>query len=250
MDYHLEDFLGLGNTDPIKKSLKASLSSKDREVCGVFYFKDDSLDYDFLQLDNENHKDKNYFTIRDKRFYDLYINDRIVSLFHSHTIDYGEAPSKIDIEVAESLSLPSMIFSVKTKEYNLFFPSSHKPRPLERRIFIPYFQDCVSFIKDYFYLNFNIKMQDSVLNWARKRKDPNNFLVDQVDRMFREVSFESIKKHDLILFKPSIQPFIHLAIYLGSNEILHHPIGSYPKKELFTPQELNKVYKICRHKDL
>tara|TARA_Y100000361_G_scaffold65879_1_gene57862 strand:- start:17046 stop:17798 length:753 start_codon:yes stop_codon:yes gene_type:complete len=250
MDYLLEDFLGLGNTNPIKKSLKASLLSKDREICGLFYFDENQLDYDFIQLDNQSQADKNYFTIKDKKFYDLFINDRIVSLFHTHTLSYDESPSELDIEVSESLSLPSMIFSLKTKSYNLYFPKSHKPRPLERRIFIPYFQDCVSFIKDYFYFKFNIKMQDSVLNWARKRQDPNDFLMEQVDKMFFDIPFREIKEHDLIIFKPSIQPFMHLAVYLGSNEIFHHPIGGYPRKELFTPESMNKVYKICRYKDL
>jgi proteasome lid subunit RPN8/RPN11 len=245
-DYHLEDSLGLGNSKPILSAIKRSLS-KDNECCGVFYIKDD-LDYDFLEFNNENKINPNYFSFNNKKFYELYLNNKIIALFHSHTKDFDETPSIDDIEVAESLSLPSMIFSIKTKGQFVYFPKSQKPVPLERRIFIPYFQDCVTFIKDFFYFKFNIKLQDFVFNWARKRSDPNQYLIEEMNKVFTEV--EDINKYDILVTKPSTSHLFHLCIYEGENTIYHHPIGAYPRKELFTPESLNKVYKVYRYKDL
>jgi proteasome lid subunit RPN8/RPN11 len=246
-DYHLGDSLGLGNSKPILAAIKEALS-KDHESCGVFYFSDD-LDYKYLSLDNANKIDKNYFSIKNKKFYELYLNDKIISLFHSHTKDHDENPSVDDIEVSEALALPSMIFSLKTKSQFIYFPKSHKPRPLKKRVFIPYFQDCVSFVKDYYYLNLDIKLQEVVSNWARRREDPNEFLIEEMGKAFYEIN-ESPRPHDIIVSQPSMSELFHLSIYGKENTIHHHPIGCYPKRELFLPESLNKVYKTYRHKDL
>ena len=68
MDYHLEDFLELGNIKPIRKALKESLINKDSEVCGFFYFKDNFLDYDFMLIENQDKYDPNHFVMRSKEF--------------------------------------------------------------------------------------------------------------------------------------------------------------------------------------
>jgi proteasome lid subunit RPN8/RPN11 len=250
MDYHLGDSLVPGSNKPIVKAIRDALSS-NRERCGVLYFKDQfNYEYDYMPLDNADLVDDNHFSINNKKFYDLYLNQKIISLFHSHTKDYDENPSDVDIQVSESLSLPSMIFSLKTKENFIYFPKSESPRKLEKRLFIPFFQDCVSYIKDMYILELGIKLQEKIINWARRRNDPNKFLFTEIDQHFNEVNYSELKKYDVIAFKPSISNLHHLAVYFDDNRIMHHPTSSFPRTELFTPEMLNKVYKIYRHKDL
>jgi proteasome lid subunit RPN8/RPN11 len=250
MDYHLEDFLELGNSKPLLKAIKSSLKVKG-EACGVFYFSDfNNYEYDYMQFNNADTIHENHFSINNPKFYELYLNKKIISLFHTHPKNCKDEPSDMDIEIAESLSLPSMIFSLKTKEKFLYFPKSEKPRPLQKRIFIPCFQDCVSYVKDLFILELGVKLQENIKNWARRRKDPNSFLFNEISKNFKEVPISQLKSYDIIVFKPSTQELNHIAVYDGNNYMRHHPIGCFPVKELFTPNTHNKVYKVYRYKDL
>lgn len=246
----MEDSLALGNNKPFLSALKSCISNSS-EVCGVFYFKDEfNYDYDYMSFENADSFNSNHFAINNKEFYKLYLNKKIISLFHSHTNDFDETPSETDIEVSESLALPSMIFSKKTRNNFIYFPKSEKPRSLERRLFIPFFQDCVTYIKDMYILELGIKLQNNIHNWARRRNDPNSFLFEEIDNNFIKIKYSDLKKYDIIVFKPSTENLHHLAVYTGDNQISHHPISSFPRKELFTPEDLNKVYNLYRHKDL
>lgn len=249
MDYLLEDSLDLGNTNIVYQALRYSLKHKDRESCGIFVLEQDGYTVNFIPLINEDIYDINHFISNDKRFYEYYINKNILALYHSH-IDYNSDPSELDINISESLSIPSFIFSLKDKSQYLYYPNSYKPKPLEGRIFIPYFQDCISFVKDFFHLELNIKFTDSIKNWARQGKESNEFLVNSMKCNFVNVDFSQLNSYNIIVFKPNLDRTFHLGVYLGDNIIYHHPIYGYPKKELFLPEHFNKVYKVYRYKDL
>lgn len=250
MDYHLEDFLGLGNIKPIRKALKTSLINKDSEACGFFYYKNNFLDYDFMHIENKDKYDPNHFVMRSKEFSQKYIDKHVISLFHSHNDLTDEALSETDAEIAKSLNLPSFVFSVKNKKQNLFYPDNYKPRPLDRRVFIPFFQDCLIFVKDYYDLILNIKLTKKVSNWARRGSNTNEDLIESIEHMFQEVPDKTVKKNDILIHKPNLYPFFHLSIFIGSNQIYHHPVSAYPVKELFKPEDMNKVYKVYRYKEV
>jgi proteasome lid subunit RPN8/RPN11 len=249
MDYRLEASLDLGNTNVVHEALQYSLKHKNRETCGVFILESDGCTIKFLPFVNEDSYDVNHFISHDKRFYKYYLQKNILSLYHSH-IEYNSNPSSLDLNVSESLSLPSFIFSIQDKSQYLYYPNSYKPKPLQKRIFIPYFQDCITFVKDFFQLELNIKFTNSIKNWARQGKDSNKFLIKNIENNFINIDFSCIKDYDIIVFKPTLDRVFHLGIYLGDNTMYHHPIYGYPKKELFLPEHLNKVYKVYRYKDL
>lgn len=249
MDYHLEDFPGLTNIKPILRALKLGLQNSNQEFCGIFVFQNGYTDYDFVEFNNLNTISQDFFSIDNKLFDQHYLQNNIISLYHTHIVD-SEQPSNLDIEISESLGLPSFIHSLKSKNSYLYYPESYIPRPLESRIFIPFFQDCISFVKDYFKLKLNISLQNKIKNWARKREDSNDFLLEILDLHFTEVNINDKKENDLIVFKPHFSNLFHVSIYVGNNYIYHHPITSYPKRELFTQNSLDKVYKVYRYKDL
>lgn len=249
MDYRLEDSLGLGNTDIVNQALRHSLKFQERESCGVFVLESDRYTVNFIPFINEDTYDINHFISNDKRFYEYYIQKNILSLYHSH-IDYNSEPSELDVNISESLSLPSFIFSLKDKSQYLYYPNSYKPKPLESRVFIPYFQDCITFTKDFYELELNIKLNKTIKNWARQGKSSNLFLINNMESNFLNVDFSCIESYDIIVFKPNLDRVFHLGIYLGDNIVYHHPIYGYPKKELFLTEHSNKVYKVYRFKDL
>lgn len=248
MDYPLEDSLGLGNTKPIHKAFKYGLKSKLSEVCGIFVFNDYYSDYNFIELENLNTVDPHKFLSDNKFFYRHYLNNRIISLFHTHLIDSSDL-SDIDKSISNSLSLPSYVFSLSSKSSNLYYPSSYKPRPLKNRIFIPFFQDCVSYVKDFYLLNFKINLSNYIFNWARSLNDSNDRLIKEVEKYFFEVNINDRKYGDLVVFYPDISQYHHLGVIDHNGYLLHHPITSMPSRQLFTDSLINKVYKTYRYKE-
>ena len=249
MDYLSEDFLDLGNTNPIKSCFKYAFSSKDREQFGFFYFEENNFDYAFKSLNNEDLSNVHHFSIKNKYFYDYYLSGKVISIFHTHIIDSAEL-SDIDIAVSNSLSLPSYVLSIKSKASSLYYPESYAPNDLYRRAFIPFFQDCITFVKDFYLLNLNINLSRFISNWARRSLNSNDHLINEIKNHFIEIKNTDIQYGDLIVFKPSIANLLHVGVFNSNNNYSHHPMGALPSTELFTEEARNNVYKIYRYKEL
>lgn len=248
-DYHLEDFQEPGNTKPIFKAFKHALSNKNVEQFGFFAFNDTYSDYEFIPCENLNSFNPHFFSSNNHEFYRHYLDRKIISLFHTHLID-SPAPSELDKEISNSIGIPSFIFSVNSKNSFLFYPKSYKPRRLEKRIFIPYFQDCITFVKDFYNLNLNIDLSDKIGNWSRRLHHSNDAMIECINEIFLPVDLNNIQHGDLIIFKPFSFPLFHIAVCIDGMHYWHHPAGLYPSKELLSQLEENKVYKIYRYKDL
>lgn len=243
------DFLDPGKNSFILDAVKFSFKNKTKESCGIFVEDSTNLSVKFLPLINLNESNPDHFIINDPVFYQHYTNGTILSLFHNH-LNSDSNPSLLDIETSEALGMPSYIYSRKTKSSYLLFPESYKPKPLLKRHFIPHFQDCLTFVKDFFDIELNIKLTKSIKNWARPRKNYNASLIKNIEINFFEVNVSQIQNYDLIVFKPSIDNYMHLGVYVENQYLFHHPICGYPLKELFVPGGMNQVYKVYRYKVL
>ena len=250
MDYPLEDFQDPGSNKIILSAFKHSLKFSESEQCGLFAWSDQSRSsFNFIPLNNQNKNDKNGFISKSSDYLDLYIKNQIISIFHSH-LDSDPTPSELDLETARSFCLPSLIFANNSKSTYLFYPENFKPNKLDGRIFIPYFQDCVTFIKDFFFLSLGINFSKSINDWSRPKKNPNEKLLSLINLHFKEVDINKIKENDILLFKPTVSRLFHLAVLTEGGYVYHHPFEGRPKKELFNQTMYNKVYKVYRHKDL
>lgn len=248
-DYLSEDFLGLGNNKPIKSCFKYGLSSTSKEQFGFFIYHENGYDYEFKTLENKDHSNKHHFCVDNAIFYDYYLSGKVISIFHSHIISSPEL-SSLDIEVSESLGLPSFVLSCKSKKSFLYYPSSYSSTNLYERIFIPFFQDCITFVKDFYSINLNIKLSSKIKNWARHSLGSNDHLLEEIDKNFNPINFDSIKYGDLIVFKPTMTNLFHVGVMDKNQKYSHHPMGLKPSTELFTKETRNKVYKIYRYKEL
>ena len=171
-----------------------------------------------------------------------------MKLYHYFILTLKDVnPSEQDIAIAESLGIPSYIFLSKIKIV-LYYPKSFKPRKLQDRIFIPFFQDCVAFVRDFYYLNFNINFNKLIKEWSRNRSNSSEKLINSITNHFYELDNLDLKYGDLILFKPEMSNLHHLGVMDKDNFVFHHPIGSKPHKNLFNDKLVNKVYKCYRYK--
>lgn len=225
------------------KPIKLSLSNIKEEVCGVFYWNQFYQNVKFKNFTNNSHENKSsFFVTGDNDFNNLLKSEKILSLFHSHT-DSKEDPSPTDIEVSESLCLPSYIFSNQTKKTFLYYPKSQKSPKLLSRTFVPEFQDCVTIIKDFFKLN------SLPINWSRDGINSNQKLIKYLDKYFHEVNVKNLQPKDVLVFKPDFSPLYHAAILLRDGNILHHPLNMLSNKQLLTDKHLANVYKVYRYKE-
>lgn len=244
----MEGSLDLGSNNLILSAFKDSLRSPDRETCGIFAWHDEyHFDPKFIPLQNFNSHDPYGFLVNDQLFYNLYLNKKIISLYHSH-VNCGPELSLLDKEVASTLALPSFVFSTETKESCLFYPSSYHPPALENRLFIPYLQDCITFVKDFYKKELNIDFSQYINNWSRRKESSNNTLIKIIETYFNEVNIFSVQNNDLVVFSPTVSELYHVGVYVDDGYIFHHPFEGLPRKELFSNTSINKVYKVYRYK--
>lgn len=249
MDYRLEDSLELGQDNLIKECFKHALSDTSRESCGIFIVNGENPAGQFLNLNNLNLQANNHFSLNEPLFFEHYLKKEILCLFHSHVID-GPEPSQLDIYTSRSLSIPSLIFSTQSKDFYLYIPENYKPPPLKSRAFIPILQDCIAFVRDFYLLNLDINLYKIIENWSRPRKEPNDYLIDNVSKHFVEIDFKDRKYGDLVIFTPSDDNLYHVGVVDDDDHIYHHPRFMLPCKEIISSIPKDKVYKCCRYKDL
>lgn len=250
MDYPLEDFLELGNTKPIKKCFKYAMESCKHERFGFFAYTNYFSDYDFFTLDNLDLKNPDHFIVDGKEFYIKYFKNEIISLFHTHVID-DPSPSEMDIALSDALNIPTYILSCSSKESYLRYPKNFVSSPkANKRIFIPYFQDCVTFIKDFYLSKLQIDLSKHIKNWSRGLLNPNQKLINILKNYFFEVSANELKLGDLVLMPQTTTSLLHLGVLDFDLRINHHPMGMYPKKEIFASTSSKEVYTFYRYKVL
>ena len=246
MDCHLGDFPEHGNTKPVIEAFKYSIKNNSREACGIFVL--DNFQFSFIPLKNHFLKNDSYFVAENETFSKYFIDKKILCLFHSHTTDSVE-PSDLDIEISESLCIPSYIFSTSNKNSYLYFPSNYIAPELYGRQFIGHLQDCFIFFKDFYLKELNINLFNKYKDWGRKRLNSNDYLISSLDLHFNEVkNKKNIQYGDVMVFNPTLTQFFHLGIYLENQELAHHPYGMLSAKELITDQTWNQVYKVYRYK--
>ena len=248
-DYHLEDSLEHLGNKTILSCFKYFLTHKNFESCGFFRFNKLNYNISFNPIQNENLIDQNYFFSKNSFFYECYLNNEIIALAHSH-INSNVQPSENDIFTSHSFRLPSFIFSTQSKETYLHYPENYQPYLCEKRLFLPYFQDCMTYVKDYLHLHFNINLNLLNINWSRRKENPNDFLFKVLNTHFFQIHNKKYQNGDILIFQPTIQQYNHLGIIDCDDYLFHHPIGMLPKKELITNELLNQVYKVYRYKDL
>jgi proteasome lid subunit RPN8/RPN11 len=249
MDYHSEAFLAHGNTKPIAKSFRHLLGDSKNESCGIFVYKNNKLEYDFIPLENKNSYWEDQFTINGEILYKYLLSKDIIALCHSHNVD-DPTLSEIDLEISEALGVPSFVISTSSKKSYLYYPQSYKPPPLKGRIFIPMFQDCMTYVKDYYEMELNIKLSKDIKNWARDRSDTNKNLMSEINNNFKLINNKNIKKGDIFIFDKNPSGLFHLGVVGSDLTLHHHPINCFPFNQFIDTKSADKVYKVYRYKDL
>lgn len=113
--------------------------------------------------------------------------------------------------------------------------------------------DCFSIVRDFYDLNFNIKLT----NYARP-KDWNADDIDIIGGSYEHEGFfkvedwtlKTLNPGDLLCMAIGTAKANHLAVYVGGNKIVHHKIYSMSSEETLRDFWRKSICYVLRHKDV
>jgi len=217
-----------------------SESSPDREICGFVVLSEGSVK--FKKCKNVS-PDDFQFKIRTRDFLKVKVESKILYVVHSHIVS-DSAPSELDKQKSDSCSYKFLIYSVKSKDFSYYDPKNIVSDYIGKNFNIGY-NDCFSLVRDYFFNEFAIKIKDYSRNKFWKSNDPHLITDNFKKEGFYEITSNELRKHDIIVIEdPKTNIPCHLMIYLGNNEILHHPNNTQSCIQIYSDdyRKLSKIF--------
>lgn len=92
-----------------------------QEVCGFIGWNDDG--YVATVERNDAADPKNFFSINPASYLMFAENNDMLAIFHSHIMG-DENPSEFDIKMSEACCVPFIIYSLNTKKFHIYEPST------------------------------------------------------------------------------------------------------------------------------
>lgn len=93
------------------------------EICGFIGWDQESQKYVVSVEENKAEDPKNFFMISPSAFYLFKKQYDMIGIFHSH-ISGDEQPSEFDIKMSEACCVPFVIYSLNSKKFHIYEPSS------------------------------------------------------------------------------------------------------------------------------
>lgn len=155
----------------------------------------------------------------------------VVMVVHSH-VGVPPVPSQADMVGIESTNKPWLIINMPTGQHTITKPSNYIA-PLVGRQFVHGVLDCYSLIRDYYQQELGISIKDYPREPEWWRKGQNLYQDFFEDAGFSRVSLEGLQPHDVIFMRLASKADNHGAIYLGNNQILHHPMTRLSSRDVY-----------------
>lgn len=227
----------------LKEIKEYSETSPDREICGFVVFSEGRA---LFQKAKNISPDNRQFKIRSRDYLKAKTESLILYVVHSH-IDSDSSPSEIDKQKSDSSGYKFLIYSVISKDFSYYEPSNHSLKYVDRNFNFGS-KDCFGLARDYYFEEFGILIRDYPRNEFWKNTNPNLIVDNFRNEGFREIEEKEIRKNDIILIEdPRTGIVCHILIYMGNNEILHHPNGRKSMLEVYS-DKYKKVSRIfLRH---
>ncbi|MEK6884380.1 MAG: NlpC/P60 family protein [Nanoarchaeota archaeon] len=213
-------------TEEIKESIKNhAFQEKPKECCGLIVQSDN---YKAFPCRNRSEDPIETFSIDTSDYLKALNIGKIIAFYHSHV----ETPnfSEFDKLNSEKHNLPSVLYCINKNIFNYYSPHGYE-MPYENREYVLGNVDCVTLIIDYYKRELNIDLPDLTSKYRyienkHELPEAKTLIKDLIDYCKKNdfIEIENLKKNDILLCKTSliVSP-VHACIYLGQNQILHHP---------------------------
>jgi proteasome lid subunit RPN8/RPN11 len=238
-------------TDNVKATIKLHAQKQaPLECCGVIIHSLNGLVA--FPCRNIHSEPEKFFTLKPEDYLEYSMIGKIVGYYHSHQTN--EDFSEFDKLNSENHKLVAVLYVVKPDVFHIYTPKGYEV-PYCKREYIHGVVDCFSLVKDYYARELNIQLTDITHPYRyveNKVEHPDNQMVHTilkehfVNNGFVEV--QAAAKHDVILQKtPHIPSPVHCAIFLGNNQLLHHPFKKRSCIDTYSNVQRTRTKHIMRH---
>lgn len=212
--------------DPFNEIRALANASPSTEVCG-FLLWDGRIEMSVSPAHNISDNPSEQVEIHPEDTKNAYKSQRMLAIYHSHTVISEPKFSEMDVAYSDTLDLPMFMYSLRTDSF-YFYRSRESVPPLVGRQFIIGYSDCASLVTDYYLKNFAIRIPfvertlESMRSGLAKTGDVlcnNGFQIVK--------GINDLKTGDILAFKVGGSSDInHVGIHEGNGWLLHHPFNS------------------------
>lgn len=226
---------------------KHAQEDQEKEVCGFVVLSNDLIP-SIYRTKNVSSDPVNFFSISPAEFLNKKIKNKIIAIYHSH-IDSGPEPSEQDIITSEEIGLPYLIYSLKNKDFFLYYPESFDAQQIYGRPYIKGLYECTCILKDFYKKELNINIAKWNKNYwlPEEDKKANNLLIDILNKQTIKVNNSEIQQNDIIVFELKKNKRFHVGIYLGNDFFVHQPIQGLSNKQILDERWQSKIKHVYRH---
>lgn len=232
-----------------------------KEACG--FIVEQGWFFQVIQSENIANDPINSFAISYSKICLLKGSGKLKAIWHSHPPPCQDCLSELDKWMSEKLNVEFVAYDIVNDKFLVHKPVGYEV-PYVGRPFVIGIFDCFSLVRDWYFRELNIKIEDIVHPlrdvsgmklWKMiAKEDKNNYatLINLLkDRGFNEINIKNRKKHDILLINyDKIKSPIHTAIVLDKANILHHPEGDLSCEENYTDYWSKMTVISVRHKEL
>jgi cell wall-associated NlpC family hydrolase len=171
----------------------------------------------------------------------------VVAVFHSHPGGLTPQPSAADERACNAMGLPWRIYAPCSDQWHVLLPRGWR-EPLEGRDWSWGQADCWTLVRDWFRQERGIELRD----WTRPAVEAFNaapmFEGCWAATGFVDVPAADLRPGDCLLIDQTGNGADHVAVYLGSNNMLHHLIGQKSRVDLYTDYWMGATKRCLRYK--
>jgi len=241
-------------SNSIKETIKKhALKEMPKECCGVLV--EGEGEVVAFPCRNVSEKPEKHFSILPTDYLKASNEGRVKAIYHSHN-STNDKFSPNDILNSKGHDLPFVLYCSLKDSFSTFDPKKSKTF-LYDRIFKIGETDCYTVVKEY-YKDLGIELSDKPLSrtdhtWHQQNPRLIQELFDLNKNnpnlpIMELPASTKLKKHDVLVFE-----FIkgagpnHVAVYLGNDEIMHHPRNKYLCIQPLNKTLIKTISKIYRH---
>jgi proteasome lid subunit RPN8/RPN11 len=215
------------------------------EACG--FLVDVEGEERLIVAENASDEPEDSFVIHPRDYARAEDTGRILAVWHSHA--ERPDPSEADRAFCERYALPYVIVSAAYGNWIRIEPTGWQA-PLEGREWVAGAQDCVDLARDYYARILGIEVllpERGPYSW-RDGGDPIAAHCGSLG--FVWVPPRALREHDVLVFRREGPIAHHVGIYLGGNEMLHHPRGQLSRRATYHDEWRRYTVGVLRHRSL
>lgn len=226
-----------------------------RECCGVVVRRADG-ELQYMPCRNIAHE-ADQFLIDPSDAAHAEDTGEVVAYAHSHVFEPPQ-PSDADRQAMAKTGLPWIIVNHPLGTYTVNAPEPSFVAPLLNRRFVHGVHDCYAIVRDWYWLELGIALNDYPrrFGWWDEDSGPDlyreNFghegFVVLHEGQLDAAALKLLAPHDLLLMRIRAKRDNHMAVYVGGNVILHHLVDQYSRREALQEFYQRRTTAVLRHR--